>query len=288
MTKIPVYDLSIFRSKHTDFYVNNLKEHLSKHHIVHHPHKHDFFVCVYFVSGRGTHEIDFERFSVKPGTVFFLMPGQVHNWKLSDDADGYIFFHSRGFHELTFKAHQLEDLPFFSSFYNVPFVQPDEQKLLKVRNYFRSLLDEFESPGTFHQAKIISLVELIYIELARSYAVRHRKQSNLHYLEKTRQVEDLISLNYRKHKSPAYYAEKMNMSGKHLNRILKETLNKTVTEVIADRIILEAKRLMIHSDITVSQVADELGFEDKAYFNRFYKKHQNETPGQFLARYRKA
>ena len=78
----------------------------------------------------------------------------------------------------------------------------------------------------------------------------------------------------------------MNLSEKHLNRICKECLNKTTSDLIAERIILEAKRLLIHSKHTVTEVAAELGYNDNSYFSRFFKKNSGETPIQFLTRHK--
>ena len=78
----------------------------------------------------------------------------------------------------------------------------------------------------------------------------------------------------------------MNLSEKHLNRISKECLNKTTSALIAERITLEAKRLLIHSKYTVTEVASELGYDDTSYFSRFFKKNCGETPIQFLSKYR--
>ena len=74
----------------------------------------------------------------------------------------------------------------------------------------------------------------------------------------------------------------MNLSEKHLNRMSKDCLNKTTTQLIAERIMLESKRLLIHSKQNISEIAAELGYENNSYFSRFFKKHSDKTPIQFL------
>jgi AraC-like DNA-binding protein len=91
---------------------------------------------------------------------------------------------------------------------------------------------------------------------------------------------------FKSKKYPHEYALLMNLSEKHLNRISKECLNKTTTDLIAERIILEAKRLLIHSKHTVTEVASELGYDDNSYFSRFFKKNSGETPVEFLNKYK--
>ena len=97
---IPVYDIENFQfiGKENEFYANTLPDHLKDHNDkILKPHRHSFFLCVFFTKGNGIHEVDFDTYEIKPGTVFTLCPGQVHDWKLSEDMDGYIFFHTKDF-----------------------------------------------------------------------------------------------------------------------------------------------------------------------------------------------
>jgi AraC-like DNA-binding protein len=94
-------------------------------------------------------------------------------------------------------------------------------------------------------------------------------------------LEQLLEQHYKTEKSPSFYADNMNITLKHLNRICKETLNQTVTEIITNRVILETKRLLINPIKSVNQIADELGFEDYSYFTRLFKKKTEITPSEF-------
>lgn len=79
----------------------------------------------------------------------------------------------------------------------------------------------------------------------------------------------------------------MNISDKHLNRMTKETLNKTISELIFERIILEAKRMILFSKYSVSEISIELGYIDTSYFSRLFKNKTGQTPLEFLDKYRK-
>ena len=76
----------------------------------------------------------------------------------------------------------------------------------------------------------------------------------------------------------------MNMTTRHLNRICQETLNQTTTDLILKRVMVEAQRMLIHSDVTVAVVADSLGYEDYSYFIRLFKKQIGESPKKFQNR----
>ena len=91
----------------------------------------------------------------------------------------------------------------------------------------------------------------------------------------------LIELNFYEERKAEFYAAKLDVSTKRLNQILKEKLDKTAVQLIHDRVILEAKRQLIHSEHTVKEIAYTLQFKDPSYFSRFFKTHTGQTPNQF-------
>jgi AraC-like DNA-binding protein len=86
---------------------------------------------------------------------------------------------------------------------------------------------------------------------------------------------------FRTEKLPSFYAEKLSITLKHLNRICNEILQKTATEVITDRVILEIKRMLIDKQLAVNEVAFKVGYEDYSYFSRFFKKQTGLSPTEF-------
>ncbi len=122
MKKVPVLDIKQFyiHDHVEDFYANTLENHLiTSHKDISHPHSHNFYVAVLFTHGSGTHEVDFTTYTVKPGALFFLNPGQTHHWQLTG-AQGYIFFHSRAFYELHYTHSRLYNFPFYYSMHTPP------------------------------------------------------------------------------------------------------------------------------------------------------------------------
>jgi len=114
-----------------------------------------------------------------------------------------------------------------------------------------------------------------------------RDAQDLSYLAKVRQLQDLININYVEIRSPGAYARLMYVSEKHLNRMVKVTLNRTTSDLIAERIILEAKRMLVFSKRTIREIIDDLGYTDSAYFFRFFKKRTGITPAAFTERFRR-
>lgn len=282
--QLPVY--SIKQYKHFDeeasFYANLFIPHIREHHFTAKPHKHDFYLLLLFTKGHGTHYIDFNAYPIKPGTVFMMSPGQVHSWKLSDDIDGYVFFHSKPFYDEGYTNEKITNYPFFSSIQSQPFVVIKQKNLLPIEDLFKKILKEYRQNNLLRLSKLHALVNILYIELIRIY-ISGAKIENEKYLNAVRKFEVLVDTNFREMKFPSEYASLLNITERHLNRITKTCLNKTPTELISDRVILEAKRMFIHSNYNIAEVAGELGYFDSSYFSKLFKKKTKLTPKQFLS-----
>lgn len=283
MQALPVYKIEDFGLYQKSFYARTLKEHILKHGFIQHPHKHDFYLTVLFTQGTGIHEIDFVQYPVANGAVFFMNPGQVHRWTLTDDADGFIFFHTKEFYDITFTAKRITDFPFFSSAGVPPFLLLGEEQMQQSVHLFARILNQYQVADSRHKFETLgALCHLLYLDMEglQNYEVQGDKHSAL-YLRKLDDLRQLIEQHYTRIKYPKEYAALLNITAKHLNRICVETLGKTTGDLIAERLILEAKRILSYSDNPIKQIAEQLGFDDPAYFIRFFKKHTGQTPAKF-------
>jgi AraC-like DNA-binding protein len=261
-------------------YCNRFQEHLHTHPFIEKPHKHDFHLVVVFTKGTGTHVVDFNTFEINPGSVFVLQPGQMHHWNLSKDIDGYILFHSKEFYNVHFRHKQVNDYPFYFSTYNTPELHLNKNQLQPITSFFKIMLHEYDSHALFKEHAILSLLDLMYIELSSHYITPTQLQIKRSHTI-LRSFEELLEQFYKHEKKPSFYAAKLNITLKHLNRICKETLQKTATTVITDRIILEAKRSLLTPELSVNEIANKLGFVDYSYFSRLFKQKTNQTPSGF-------
>ncbi|GAL85844.1 AraC family transcriptional regulator [Sporocytophaga myxococcoides] len=285
MKKIPVYGIREFSkgSNEVYFYSNDLPNHLRSHQFINNPHSHSTYITILFTKGKGEHQIDFSSYPVKPGSVFLLNPGQVHCWKLSEQADGFVFFHTREFYDSIFTNRKITDFPFFYLQQNYPVIYLDKTEVVSVMSRFEEINQEFKANNSFKTEKLGSLIDLLYIELSRVYikdSHDENKETSINYY-KVKNLQRLIDEQFRTQKLPQQYADLMNMSTRHLNRLTREVLNKTTGDLIAERIILEAKRLLIHNDIPIANVGDQLGYDDVSYFIRVFKKHTGLSPKEF-------
>lgn len=283
MKNYPVYEIQKFNCDlvSEEIYVNTFKNHLQNHSFIEKSHSHNFFLLVAFTNGTGQHTIDFETYAISPGTVFVLQPGQIHSWELSKDIDGYILFYTHAFYNLHFATKRVEQYPFFKSLKNHPKLDLSHGNILKIIPYFEELITEFQHHFQHKKDKMKALVDLLLIELARNYQTTETHQSST-YQQKLAQFEELLEIHFKTEKAPVFYANQLNISLKHLNRICKEVLNQTVTELIRKRVILESKRMLTLGQFNISEIAHNLGFESPSYFTKLFKNQTGFRPKEFI------
>ncbi|WP_404986586.1 AraC family transcriptional regulator [Chryseobacterium sp. M5] len=287
MNSISVLHINLFQSEKNapDFYFNTLKNHLiSSHKHIEKPHRHDFYVTVIFTKGSGIHEIDFQKYDVSEGSLFFLSPGQVHSWELSPDTDGYIFFFSQPYYEMHYVNQKLKNFPFFNSPSFSRKLQLQFNELTDMIRLFEAIGSEHESQNVMKQGFILSLISQIYIQSVREFAKGDEKTSatSVSYFKHYQDFENLLEESFTSQKSISFYASQLNISAKHLNRITQTVMQKTASEIITERVILEAKRMLIYLDEDLVEIAFRLGYEEYSYFARMFRKNSGITPSQFI------
>jgi AraC family transcriptional regulator, transcriptional activator of pobA len=282
MKKYPIYSVRNFSCNdiHRDFYANTFKEHLKSHSFVEEPHRHDSYLMVFFTDGSGIHEIDFDRFEIKKGSLFVLQPGQMHHWSLSDDIEGFVIIFSQELYNLYFGQKKINDYNFYHSIHNRPEMIFEAAEMPKILPYFNLLIEENSAHSNFQLDKMLNLLDCIHIEIARKYSETFSHQTHSYNI-KISTFENILEQYFKEEKSPSFYADKLNITLKHLNRICNEILQKTSTEVIMDRVILEIKRMLTDKKLAVNEVASAVGYDDYSYFSRIFKKQTGFSPTEF-------
>ncbi|MBK1895755.1 AraC family transcriptional regulator [Chryseobacterium paridis] len=292
MGSISVLHIDLFQSGKnlSDFYFNTMKDHLvTSHKHIEKPHRHDFYVTVLFTKGSGIHEIDFQKYEVSEGSLFFLSPGQVHSWELSDDTDGYIFFFSQEFYDMHYVNQHLRNFPFFNSVGFSRKLQLEVSDLEKMTNICKEIQDEYNSQFLMKDGFILSLITKMYISASRQFSKDYSNldsSASISYFKHYQDFENLLEEYFTTEKSISYYASRLTISSKHLNRITQTVVKKTATEVITERVMLEAKRMLMYLNESLVEIAFRLGYEEYSYFVRVFRKSSGMTPTQFIKKYK--
>ena len=283
MERDEVYEIKKFKRNffHHNLYVNTFQNHLKEHRFIESLHRHDFYVLVLFTNGTGLHKIDFDTFDITKGSLFLMQPGQIHLWELSSDIDGYIVFFSKEIYNLHFRDKKIEEYLFFQSSKNKPELVLNIDEMKQIQPFFELIVNENHEDKIQKKDKMLNLLDCILVEILRIYNIESNHLTST-YNHKLKEFEILLEQFYKTEKSPSFYADKMAITLKHLNRISKNILNITITELIARRVILESKRIMVDQNKTIAQIADELGYSNYSYFSKLFKKNVGITPTEFV------
>ncbi|OLY94296.1 transcriptional regulator, AraC family [Cnuella takakiae] len=281
---IPVYDIcTIDQMAQKDLLIERFGAYLEKHYQhLHRPHRHSFYHLVLFTKGKGGHIIDFKKFPVRPLQIYFMIPGQVHSWHFEGEVDGYIVH----FNEVLFttflqNGHYLDRFYFFQGNAEDGICQLPVSANSQVTSLFEAMLAEVgESKEQNLDLIRLKLLEL-FITVDRSCTSRKGKNVPQQKLTLLRSFQNLIDKQFRTIRLPKEYADLLYVTSNHLNALCQDLVGKTAGDLIRDRVLLEAKRLLTNADMTVTEIAYDLNFQDNSYFNRFFKKNVGVTPDEF-------
>jgi AraC family transcriptional regulator, transcriptional activator of pobA len=282
--QIPVYDIcSIDQGAQKDLLIERFAAYLEKHyHNLQRPHRHSFYHLVLFTGGKGSHTIDFERFPVRPFQVYFMRPGQVHSWHFEGGVDGFIMHFNENFiSSFLQQGHYLEKFPFFSGDTSAGVCQLPVKEHHRVVNVFENMVTELNERNTDYLDMIRLQLLQLFVLVKRQGFQSARKNVPPQKLVLLRNYQQLIERYFRTIRLPKEYAELLYITPNHLNALCAELLGKTAGDLVRDRLLLEAKRLLTNADMTVTEIAYDLNFRDNSYFNRFFKKEAGLTPDEF-------
>lgn len=264
-----VYDLSEYHQKNS--------EHSSQ------PHTHSFYQIIWFQSNKGKHFIDFKGHQIEENKLFFIAKNQVHYFENRSDYKGYLIH----FNE-SFILSNETDFNFFLT-YNIfnhseePFFQIPDKLENQIISYFTQISKESNNTTEFGNKSILSYLLKSMLLLIEREKRKHLKTDQLETNQNSTflKFRDLLENHFHKNWSVTDYANELSISSKTLNTIIKSEMDKTVSQVITDRIILESKRKLTHSNAYVNQIAYDLGFKDPYYFIKYFKKHVKCSPSEF-------
>lgn len=283
--QLPVYSLHNFSSperKSQQFQVEVFDA--NRHFSVKYPHRHDFFEVLFLLKGSGFHVIDGNRYEIKPPCVFFMSPGQAHKLELSSDIEGYIFIFTSDFYLLNRSdQNSLIEFPFFYTIHqdNPPLLLGNEEDVIFLERIFLQGISELKKTGSFSIEMLRSILDLILTTCSARYKANQSSVSKGKGQILVKRFYQLVEENYPKNLSLSDYALMLSVTPNHLTQTVRQFTGKTSVQVIKLKQILEIKRLLVHTNLNVTEIATRLNFDDQSYFSKFFKRETDLTPLQY-------
>jgi AraC family transcriptional regulator, transcriptional activator of pobA len=284
---IPVYSLRSFsrRNRESQLFQVEVFD-ANRHFSVKYPHRHDFFEVLYLARGSGFHVIDGNKYEIKPPCIFFMSPGQAHKIEFSHDIEGFIFIFTPEFYLIDYNnQNRLIEFPFFFTIRqdNPPLLLENKEDVAFIENLFKSGIHEVRKDENYSVNLLRSLLDLILTYCA----ARYKNEENVlrgkgHMVVK--QFYQKVEENYEKNLSVGQYADLMAITPNHLTQTVTRLTGKTSSQIIKAKQILEIKRLLVHSNFSITEIATRLNFPDQSYFAKFFKRETGISPLQYRAK----
>lgn len=244
-------------------------------------HQDDYYIIGLMEKGTGCGIIDFKEVTFSPGDVFLVQPGQVHRFVRSEGVEGWMLFADSSLVGAEEK-HIFDKFRLFTSSFKIDGQRMDELKQVAVilANRLNCMTDELA------KATVRRLTESfigIVAEAVRESGLQHVKYSRRH-IEIVLSFLRLLTGHLAAHRSPSYYASRLNISPVYLNEVVKEVTGMSATAYIRYELVLQAKRLLVHTDLAVKEISTRLGIEDCAYFSRIFTQATGVSPSAFRQR----
>lgn len=251
-----------------------------------HIQRHNYYSLIWVMNGSGKLKVDFSEYDFKKNALFSFSPCQPFMFSSDEELNGMaLHFHSDFF---CIHQHRKEvscSGILFDNIYQPPFVYVDELSATTFLMLIKQIKIEMQNPALAQHELLVSYLKIFLITATR-LKTDQQPQANQSVagMEEPfilQSLKEAIEKDFKTKHSASDYAKILNISAKALAKITKTHFNKTLTNLISERIIIEAKRELYLTNKPVKEIAFELGYDDEHYFSRFFKINADISPQIF-------
>ncbi|MDD4970524.1 MAG: helix-turn-helix transcriptional regulator [Paludibacter sp.] len=248
------------------------------------PHRHDYYTIIFIERGEGVHYVDFTEYKVEDRTIYFIQPGQMHQLALSSEPVGWVITFTEEFLIANSIPEKLiNDIYLFNDYGQSPPLTINEIDIPVYKSLIEQMAHFAGALETYTLEAIGSLVKIFLIQSNNHCSLR--KSDNPQLIETSnhilRNFKQSLNKKYATSHMVSEYADEMAVTSDYLNKTVKSLTGKSAKDHIQSKLITEAKRSLLFSNISNKELAYALGFEESAHFNNFFKKITGQTPSEF-------
>ncbi|MBK7602647.1 MAG: helix-turn-helix domain-containing protein [Saprospiraceae bacterium] len=248
------------------------------------PHRTNFYHVFLFDNCQPTHYVDFEKIKIQPYSLLFIDKDRVHQFDQLLNYEGRILIFTEDFFS---DSKFLRSSILFNDLSKQATIKLNQKSLQLFIRLCDNITEELNLPDDDTKHFILKNHLHNFLLLAE----REKRKQGFGDLKKGADLDytllfrDLLETNFTKLKAVNDYSSQLFISEKRLGQATSKVLGKTPKEIINERILLEAKRFLVYSHLTIKEIGQDLGFEDPAYFVRYFKKNTETTPVEFREKY---
>lgn len=240
------------------------------------PHTHNYYTVLWAYNAAGKHIIDYKEFDIMPDDIFFVTPGQVHQVNHNKHPEGVVILFTCDFlNHNNISKNFVSNLNLFSEISSSPPIRIGKESANWMHDLVIKMTETIRNNETFKLDIIGAYLKLFLIECnkyAHTPKLEHTQsiQSGSIIIQK---FKTQLETNFSNWHKVSDYAKALSITSDYLNKVIKSAVGKTAKELIQQRVVLEAKRLGLHTEYSTKEIAYRIGFEDPSHFSRFFKKN---------------
>jgi AraC family transcriptional regulator, transcriptional activator of pobA len=243
------------------------------------PHQHvGLFQVLYLKAGNALVQVDDERRRMQAGDVLLVPQGCVHGFHFEDNAEGVVMTLANA---LLIRLGKAADGVLLQLTRPCVYRIPDDEEGRQMQSLIEAFHREYRSHGAYRNALMETLLAALLLWLSRHASHGHMATENSRGAKHFNRFCALVERDYGKHCHVDDYAHEIGITAAHLNMLCRQASGKSALELIHDRLLLEAKRNLVYTSMTISEVSYAIGFTDPAYFTRFFKRLAGMSPKEF-------
>ncbi len=243
------------------------------------PDRHTFYAIFWITAGQGQHVIDFVAHDIRPNSLFLLCPNQTHFFEVSEPIAGHTLFFNEQIVYRNTHTRQMAKLFYLAE--QQPAYYPTATQSDIVTGTMAQLYREFHADEAGRVEAISHLVQFLFIQIQRIYNLAVLGGHSEAETKLTAEFQHLVGQQFATHHRLNDYANQLGVSTGYLNSQVKTVTGRSAAEHIRQRILVEAMRLLTHTEMSAAEIAWQIGFKDNAYFGRFFKRETGQTPLTF-------
>lgn len=241
------------------------------------PHRHDFHQIIHLIAGRGHHVVDHYSLPITPPILFFVAVGQIHYWEVQEHLHGDgITFHPDFLRPAPAYSTELDKSALFHQLAYAPLKLDRKQSGL-----LQQIIDLIAHEHHTHNSAPVlnAYLDILLTEIQRLSTTVQPTLTLNPITELVRRYRQLVFQHFMEQRSVQFYADQLGVSVGHLSRCIKDVTGQSAGRLIRQELTMEAKRLLVNTDLAVERISDHLAFDDPAYFGRFFKRETGFSPG---------
>ncbi len=249
-------------------------------------HLHGFNQIIWFRAGAGVHLVDFVEHSYGPQTLFYVPHGAVHAFRKDDALDGVLLHFDDVMAMGSSDGQSLPGILRSLALSSRPSRSLSSAQALLLESSIEMLASELNAQDNFGKSTAIeATLRVLLVRVCRQFreTTEPRSTEYKRYLE----FLGLVECHYSEGLSIEAYAAQLGVSSKTLSRSVHDAASCSPKDVISERLALEMKRLLVHTDLSVKEIAGRMGMNDPSYLTRFFRKQAGVAPSDFRASWRR-